>query len=138
MNAAQGPHLPAFWALPVQLVAPQHSPPQSLSLAQLTLQLWPRQLVGPSQAPTPQVSVVCAAPLAIEVPQLWLAVQWIWQSVLASVQLTWPHVLTSSQCRSQVLALHVTELPQALVPAHVTLHASPAQRIMPAQLCRSQ
>jgi len=36
------------------------------------------------------------------------------------------------------LALQVTELPQALVPAHVTLHDSPAQRIIPTQLCRSQ
>jgi len=68
--------LPAFSAFAVQLVAlQQRGPPQSFSLAQVTLQLAPRQLVGPSQAPTPHVSAVCAALLVIDVPQLWLALQ---------------------------------------------------------------
>lgn len=44
----------------------------------------------------------------------------------------------SSQCTSQLFALQVTELPQALLPAQVTLHALPAQVMAPMQLCSSQ
>ena len=105
----------------------QHRPePHSFSLAQLTSQLVPRQLVGPEHAPTAQERAVCLALLVREVPQVWLAVQWIWQSFVASVHATCPQLFTSSQWMSHVLALHTTELPQALVPEQVTLQESPA------------
>ena|SRR6187402_3237297 len=60
------------------------------------------------------------------------------QLSLAARHLTTPHVFTSLQCRSQVLALQLTEFAHALVPAHTTRHELPEQVMAPMQLCCSQ
>jgi hypothetical protein len=52
--------------------------------------------------------------------------------------LTTPQVLTSLQCKSHSLAPQDTEFAQALVPAQVTRHELPRQRMEPMQLCCSQ